>query len=236
MRWDSGCPTPAHIMPARQGSETGMTNHIKHGNPARRAGSDEERRERAAAGYSRPPLARMMRLHERLIANRFPNCRKMAQEFEVSTKTVQRDVNFMRDQMGLPIEYDKARFGFHYTRPVSGFPAEIAAGRISETASRHPALAPVGERPPLSPAGPEGMAVRIGFDRESATAVRAGIWHPTQLVRSLPGGAVEMTLRVREESEIVGWVLSWGAHAWVIDPPRLRNRIREVAREILARH
>lgn len=215
-----------------------MTNQKKQSNPRHREGegSGEERGGRGGSGFSRPPLARMMRLHERLLAGRYPNCKQMAREFEVTTKTVQRDVNFMRDQMGLPIEYDKARFGFRYTRPVSGFPAEIDAGRTPDRPSRQPVLSPIGERPPLSPAGPEGLAVRIRFDPESATAVRGRTWHPTQLLRPLPGGTLEMTLRVRDEAEIVRWVLSWGAHAWVVDPPRLRNRMRQVAREILARH
>src|SRR5476651_651755 len=43
-------------------------------------------------GFSRPPLERMQRLHEMLSANRYPNCRNMAAEFEVSTKTIQRDL------------------------------------------------------------------------------------------------------------------------------------------------
>ena len=87
------------------------------------AGKGVQGDERAKRGYSRPPLARMQRVHEWLMENRYPNCRKIAEEFEVSTKTVQRDINFMRDQMGLPIDYAKERFGFHYTRAVSGFPA-----------------------------------------------------------------------------------------------------------------
>ncbi len=37
-------------------------------------------------------------------------------------KTIQRDIDFMRDQLGLPIEYDAQRFGFHYTEPVTNFP------------------------------------------------------------------------------------------------------------------
>ena len=65
----------------------------------------------------------MLRLHEWLIGNRFPNCRKIATELKVSTKTVQRDLNFMRDQMGLPIEYDKTSFGYPVRAPVTGFPA-----------------------------------------------------------------------------------------------------------------
>ena len=71
---------------------------------------------------SRPPLARMLRIHDRLKGDRFPNCSQLALDLEVSTKTVQRDVDFMRDRMDLPIEFDFRRNGFHYTTPVENFP------------------------------------------------------------------------------------------------------------------
>jgi predicted DNA-binding transcriptional regulator YafY len=81
--------------------------------------------------HSRPPLARMMRVHTLLQSRRYPNCRKLADEFEVSPKTVQRDLDFMRYSMGLPIEYDQMHFGFHYTEPVSSFPnVEITQGEL----------------------------------------------------------------------------------------------------------
>jgi proteasome accessory factor B len=81
--------------------------------------------------YSRPPLERMMRMHARLQAGRYPNCRKLADELEVSSKTVQRDLDFMRYRLGLPIEYDQLHFGFYYTEPVSGFPnVEISEGEL----------------------------------------------------------------------------------------------------------
>lgn len=81
--------------------------------------------------HSRPPLARMMRLHSLLQSRRFPNCRKLADELEVSTKTVQRDIDFMRYSMRLPIEYDQMHFGFFYTEPVSSFPnVEISQGEL----------------------------------------------------------------------------------------------------------
>jgi predicted DNA-binding transcriptional regulator YafY len=81
--------------------------------------------------YSRPPLERMMRMHARLQAGRYPNCRKLAEELEVSSKTVQRDLDFMRDRLGLPIEYDQLHFGFYYTEPVSSFPnIEISEGEL----------------------------------------------------------------------------------------------------------
>src|SRR4051794_8603044 len=81
--------------------------------------------------YSRPPLERMMRMHARLQSGRYPNCRKLAEELEVSSKTVQRDIDFMRYRLGLPIEYDQLHFGFYYTEPVSSFPnIEISEGEL----------------------------------------------------------------------------------------------------------
>ena len=81
--------------------------------------------------FSRPPLERMLRLHERLKAGALPNCRKLACELEVSAKTIQRDIDFMRDRLGLPIEYDQLRFGFFYTEPVANFPTiEVSQGEI----------------------------------------------------------------------------------------------------------
>jgi proteasome accessory factor B len=84
-----------------------------------------------AGRFSRPPLERMLRLHERLKAGVYPNCRKLASELEVSAKTIQRDIDFMRDRLGLPIEYDQIQFGFYYTEPVANFPnIEVSQGEI----------------------------------------------------------------------------------------------------------
>ena len=73
----------------------------------------------------------MMQLHAQLQARKFPNCRKLAGELEVSEKTIQRDIEFMRYQLGLPIEYDQLHFGFVYTEPVTSFPSiQVSEGEI----------------------------------------------------------------------------------------------------------
>ena len=93
-------------------------------------------------GFSRPPLQRMMRLHAQLKAGAFPNCRKIADELEVSPKTIQRDIDFMRDRLGLPIAYDPLHFGFHYTQAVSAFPSiEVSEGEITALFVAQKALA-----------------------------------------------------------------------------------------------
>lgn len=52
----------------------------------------------------------------------YPNCRSLAERLEVTQKTVQRDVNFIRDQLGLPLEYNKTMHGYEFTGDVSNFP------------------------------------------------------------------------------------------------------------------
>ncbi len=64
----------------------------------------------------------MMQLHAHLQGRKFPNCRKLAAELEVPSKTIQRDIEFMRDGLGLPIENDQLHFGFVYTEPARVFP------------------------------------------------------------------------------------------------------------------
>ena len=74
------------------------------------------------APHSRPPLERMLRIHQALKAGQYPNASSLARDLEVSTKSVHRDLEFMRDRLGLPIEYDGSRFGYWYTEEVENFP------------------------------------------------------------------------------------------------------------------
>jgi proteasome accessory factor B len=81
--------------------------------------------------HARPPLERMLRIHQALQAVGFPNASKLAREAEVSTKTIHRDIEFMRDRLNLPVEFDASRNGYFYTGEVSAFPTmQISEGEI----------------------------------------------------------------------------------------------------------
>ncbi len=80
---------------------------------------------------SRPPLARMLQIHQALRSGSYPNAGALASQLEVCTKSVYRDLEFMRDRLELPIEYDNKRFGFFYAQPVQAFPAlQITEGEL----------------------------------------------------------------------------------------------------------
>ena len=80
---------------------------------------------------SRPPLERMLRIHQTLQSGKLPNASTLAAEIEVNSKTIHRDIEFMRDRMNLPIEYDASRNGYFYKGEVSAFPTlQITEGEL----------------------------------------------------------------------------------------------------------
>jgi predicted DNA-binding transcriptional regulator YafY len=73
----------------------------------------------------------MLRIHQVLQAGKFPNATHLAGELEVSTKSIQRDLDFMRDRLELPIDYDHSRFGYFYSQEVIAFPTvQITEGEL----------------------------------------------------------------------------------------------------------
>ncbi len=76
----------------------------------------------AQQGYSRPAMDRLYRIHLLLQAKEYPNGTDLSREFEVSRRTVMRDIDFMKIRMDLPIEYDYERRGYYYSKDVGYFP------------------------------------------------------------------------------------------------------------------
>jgi hypothetical protein len=63
---------------------------------------------------TRGPLERMALIYSALEQGAKVNASIMARQLEVSTRSILRDVEFMRDRLQLPIEYDQHRFTFVY--------------------------------------------------------------------------------------------------------------------------
>jgi len=80
---------------------------------------------------NRPAVVRMKRIFDRLKRDDFPNCHTLAQELETSDKTISRDLEVMRDQLGLPIAYDAQEHGYYFTEPVHEFPTvQVTQGEL----------------------------------------------------------------------------------------------------------
>ena len=317
-------------------------------------------------GHSRPPLERMQRLHD-LLSNEQPvNCQQLGKDFEVSYKTIQRDLDFMRDRLNLPIEYDPTRYSFRYTEKVEAFPllqvseGEILAlfvaqkvlaqyhgtpfektlgsafqkltGALKETVSfdlgewgsdysfrvtgasaadlevfrllaraivqrqeisfsYQPLRATVPKTRTVQPyhlanidnawyllahdpqraqirtfalpriqkpvltkktfdrprgfsaekelkggfgvfSGTGKFCIKVRFDSFAARLVRERDWHPTQKIREIKGGGIELEMTLGALEEIERWILSWGNHAKVLSPKALTDSVQKRVRSM----
>jgi proteasome accessory factor B len=75
------------------------------------------------------------------------------------------------------------------------------------------------------------MTVVVRFSSDQAPYVRERQWHPTQKLRELRDGRIELRLHAGGRFEIMRWVLSWGEAAQLVRPPTLR---REIAAKLRA--
>lgn len=322
------------------------------------------------AQLSRPPLERMLRIHDELRRGALTNCTKLMKLLEVSRKTVVRDINFMRDRLDLPIEYDPLIQAYRYTQPVTAFPTvnvtegellallvaqraleqyrgtpfhrqlEVAFGKLAGGLRDRISFSPADElravsfkniglgktdltvfntlsgavlkqvevsfdyrKPgdakksarsvrPYHLANRENLWYLVGFDLERgalrtyalpriadvvvtkdaftrpadfspekffanalgvlggsgdykvvvrftaavAERVREREWHESQEMKELPGGALELRLRLGALTEIEQWILGWGASAEVIEPAELRTNIKQTAKALVTKY
>ena len=60
---------------------------------------------------------RIQWLHEELVRNTYPNAARVAERFHISRRQAQRDIDFLKKQLGAPLEYDQRIMGYRYTKP-----------------------------------------------------------------------------------------------------------------------
>lgn len=321
--------------------------------------------DKASPSVSRNATERLLGIHQSISAERHPNVLRLAREFEVSPKTIKRDIEWMRVHWQLPIEYDRHRRGYFYAAPVKQLPgvpavnmeehlaleiADKAVSQYGDTPFRESLRTAVykltGRRTdadetaglsfrPLGPEesdarsleviaaavrlrrvlrfhyrkpGDKGTAVRqvhpyhltcceqrwyvighdvdrreirtfvvsrmkqvtrlevpfekphdfdisrylrgslsvmsgrndydivIEFDAWATDQLRGRRWHPSMELMELPGGESRVRLRLSGLEEVERWVLGWGAHATVIQPALLVERLGAVARALSSRY
>jgi predicted DNA-binding transcriptional regulator YafY len=73
------------------------------------------------------------------------------------------------------------------------------------------------------------VTVKVIFSKAVARYIGERLWHPSQKLRDLDDGRVEVTLRVADTLEVRRWILGHGVHAEVLEPAALREALRTEA-------
>jgi len=81
--------------------------------------------------------------------------------------------------------------------------------------------------------GGDPVDVVIRFDPHQASYMRERRWHETQRIEELPDGGLILRFHTGGVGEVLRWVLQFGSHAEVLEPPALRQMVIE---ELIAVH
>jgi predicted DNA-binding transcriptional regulator YafY len=80
---------------------------------------------------TQPQLARLHGLVQRIQKGDYPSQKILAAEWGINPRTIQRDMDFIRDFWRLPLEYDLYRYGYYFAEPVGRFPmVPISEGEL----------------------------------------------------------------------------------------------------------
>lgn len=71
----------------------------------------------------KPQFSRLLSIDREIRKGGYPNCNSLAKGWEVSYKTIRRDLDYLRWELGAPLQYDRLRHGFYYDDPTWFLPS-----------------------------------------------------------------------------------------------------------------
>jgi proteasome accessory factor B len=143
---------------------------------------------------SKTQAERLLDLDRRLRNKEYPNCTSFAEEWEISTKTAQRDLEYLQDRMGAPLQYDPLNRGYFYTESTFMLPAvqmnegELAALLMGSKVLEQYKGTPMAEKlsavfdklsaflPDNITVRPEELFTRFSFTAPPAMPVSSTVW------------------------------------------------------------
>jgi predicted DNA-binding transcriptional regulator YafY len=75
----------------------------------------------------RAVLSRIYFIDRQIASGKYPNVNDLAREYEVGTATIYRDIEYMRDMLGAPIDYCAKNRGWFYSEKAFRLPARFAS-------------------------------------------------------------------------------------------------------------
>ena len=77
------------------------------------------------------------------------------------------------------------------------------------------------------------IEVELLFSKTATAWLKDKSWHPSQETSLLKDGRMKLTLKVADNDELIGWILSFGSQVKVVRPESLMQKIKEEAKNVL---
>lgn len=88
----------------------------------------------------------------------------------------------------------------------------------------------------MLPTGDHPIEIRIHFSSQAARYICSRVWHESQKIELKKNGSVILSIKISDGKELLRWILSFGASAYVTKPSFLRERVFNEAQQVLLLH
>jgi|688.fasta_scaffold136713_2 predicted DNA-binding transcriptional regulator YafY len=78
--------------------------------------------------------------------------------------------------------------------------------------------------------------ITVQFAPQASRYIRERIWHPQQALVDAPDGSCTLTFPASSLDEVLRWVCQYGADALVLEPPELRDMVKQSLTATLAKY
>jgi len=165
----------------------------------------------------RPTLYRIQWILARVVMGEKVTANLLAEQLEVSLRTVTRDIDYLINSLHVPLSYDYLKRSYVLSGPI---PILFSL--------------PAGMGDP-EPAGPPTHIV-VEIDKSIVQHFKQLMLHPTQRVVRKTSGEHHIHMDLPVNDMLVQWVLSFGGKVRVIEPQSLKARVHAMAQGIVAEH
>jgi predicted DNA-binding transcriptional regulator YafY len=161
------------------------------------------------------------------------------QQLECSRATVNRAIRALRDDLGAPIDYDRALNGYRFAGggiyELPGF--WLNASEMLDAPAREITDAELDAHFKSGYgifAGVAKQTAVLRFTSEQARWVADEHWHPNQQGKLLPDGSYELRVPYADPREPMMQIIKYGPDVEVIGPAELCSKIAERAERMAA--
>ncbi len=68
-------------------------------------------------GVKKSQMARIVKFDALVSEGAYPSVGRFSDDYMISRRTIARDIEYLRDRLGAPLEYDMERNGYYYSKP-----------------------------------------------------------------------------------------------------------------------
>lgn len=173
---------------------------------------------------------RIQWLHKKLVSKSYPNSHRIAERFRISPRQAQRDLDFLRKNLGAPIAYDTARRGFYYTEPF-----QLPLLLTSDNDDLYiPEVSAVQNNEELA-AAESIIQMQIPYTATLEIADKLAVMEITPYITERHGKS-HFTCEFHSIEKFLGALIAMEAEFRIIEPEWLRERLIGSAERILKSH